>query len=542
MHLGLDVGTGMTKLTRYHGDARLTSVIVPTAVLYRGLASRIPDVSAGGETPPDAVRCDGFPAMLGVTSFDRIGAWGGRTPAEVTQSFLRRLLNRADGEEGDLVITVPPAGAPGGRTLDGRAVAGGTELVEILGALGHPPQRVLPAPIAALTYLRRKHRALADATRFAICDIGAGGMSLALCTATAGGAQLADVVRMTGAAAWSDGIAPAGRPVPGRRPATGARPVTLAECLVAEMARIGGAPAAGPGDGRAVHRWRALEAVLTGAGEEGSPGHGLRRVFGAGGRDPVFGVLRFADVQVTVTQVLEACSPLADSAGAALTGLLVRQADPGWHRFGPGAATRIVLTGGLAGLGPIRAALLRAAGLDPRDPGDAVVEAGPGPVVRLYAPAFGAALVAAGQADPTVRYPYAVRLSVHRAVRDRIEASYLELAAADTVAPDQAETPIRSADGEPVVVTVPASPGPVPLTAALPAQLVPGGGAAPVPAEFRPAPSPPAGDYRISVSGDPAGMAIVLHSLKEDRKLRYVLRPPGSAGAAGSAGSAGETG
>jgi hypothetical protein len=514
MHLGLDVGTGMTKLTRYRGDARPGSRMasVPTAVCYRGLVSRIPDVPSGREPLPDTMRCDGFPAMLGGWPSHRVTAWGGRTPAEVTQSFLRHLLLPAGGEEGtregDLVVTVPPDG--------------GTELTEILRALGHPPQRVLPAPIAALTYLRRGRPELADATRFAICDIGAGGMSLALCTATPGGARLTDVTQLTGAAAWSDDTASGA--------ATGGRPVTLAECLVAGIARIGGAPAAHPGDERSVHRWRTLEGALN--SKEDSE---LRRVFGAGGRHPVLGVLRFADVEATVTQLLEACAPLADTAGGALTSLLVRQPDPGWHRFGAGAATRIVLIGGLAGLGPVRAALLRAAGLDPNDPGDAIVEVSP--AGRLWAAALGAALVAAGQADPSARYPYALRLPVHRAVLDRIESGYLELAAAGTVAPDQAETPVRSADGEPVVVTVPASRGPVPLTAALPVQLVPGDGAPPAPAEFRPAASPPAGDYRIAVSGDPAGVAIVLHSVKEDRRLRYVLRPPADPAGADPAGA-----
>jgi hypothetical protein len=524
MHLGLDVGTGTTKLTRYQGDVRLASrtVVVPTAVSYHGLVSKIPAASPGGEPPSDSVRCDGFPAMLGEWPPARVTAWGGRTAGEVTQTFLRRLLNRGTDEEGpradSLVVIVPAEGArPVGK---GRQRDRGTELIEILRALGDPPQRVLPAPIAALAFLRREHPELTDTTRFAICDIGAGGMSFALCTATASGARITDVLKMTGATAWSDDTAPG--------TATGGRPVTLTECLVAEMARIGGAPAAASGDGRSVHRWRALEAALASAGEEDSPGYDLQRVFGAGERHPGFGLLRFADVEVTVTQLLQACAPLADTAGAALAGLLARQADPGWHHFGPGLATRIVLIGGLTGLGPIRAALLRAAGLDPRNAGGAVVE--PDPADRLCAAALGAALVAAGKADPSVRFPYALRLPVYRAVLGRIESAYLELAAAGTVAPDQAETPIRGADGAAVVVTVRAGGAPAPLAAALPVQLVPGDNALPLRAEFHPAQTPPAGEYRISVCGDPAGAAIVLRDVNDARTLRYVLRLPADPG------------
>ena len=307
--------------------------------------------------------------MLGIRPPDRVTAWGGRTAVEVTQSFLLRLLSRFGGEagsrEGSLVITVPAAGAQ----LDHQPPAydAGTELAEILLALGHPPRRVLPAPIAALACLRRERPELADATRFAVCDIGAGGMSLALCAATASGARVIDVIRMIGAAAWNADT------VPG---AAGTRPVTLAERLVAEVARAAGAPAAGPGDPRSVYRWRALEAALGSPGEPGSPGHDLHRVFGAGGGPRAFGPLRFADIETTVSQVLDACAPLADAAGAALTRLLARRADPGWRRFGADPAARIVLIGGLTGLGPVRAALLGAVGLDSSDPGDTVVEAG----------------------------------------------------------------------------------------------------------------------------------------------------------------------
>lgn len=519
MDLGLDVGTGTTKLARYPGGGRAAlRKVVPTAVVYRGLVSEIPAFSPGQQSPADEVRCDGFPAMLGVRPTERVTAWGGRTGIEVTQSFLHfllsRFLNRADGKEGQLVVTVPPVGAVQARR--GRARDTGTELTEILGALGHPPQRFLPAPIAALAYLRRDRPELAETGRFAVCDIGAGGISLALCAATASGARIVDIATMTGAAAWG------GDTVPGA--VTGNRVITLIECLAAEIARIGGVTAATADDERLAHRWRALEAVLDRMEEDDSVGGDLRALFGACARRPGFGVLRFADVEVPVAGVLEACTPLAETASALLTSLLARQADPGWRHFGTGTATRITLIGGLTSLAPIRAALLRVAGLDPHDPGGAVVEADPAD--RLCAPALGAALVATGQADPSVRYPYNVRLPVHREVLGHIESSYLELAAAGTVAPDQAETPVMGTDGAPVVVTVRPSPGPVPLSVTLPVQLVHGDGAPQVPAEFHPAQSPPADDYQVSVSGDPAGLAIVLRSLKADRVLRYVLRQP----------------
>ena len=515
MHLGLDVGTGRTKLARYQDEAPLAlrTLVVPTAISYHGLASTIAAPVPSREPPADVVRCDGFPAMLGMRPPDRVTAWGGRTAVEVTQSFLLRLLSRFGGEEGpregNLVITVPAVAAhPDHRpaTHDG-----GTGLAEILLALGYPPQRVLPAPIAALAYLRRERAEMADATRFAVCDIGAGGMSFALCAATASAARVIDVIRMTGSAAWNDDTAPGAT--------AGDRPVTLVERLVAEVARTVGAPAAVPGDRRSVYRWRALEAALDNPGEPGSPGHDLHRVFGAGGAPRAFGPLRFADIETTVSQVLDACAPLADTAGAALARLLARRAEPDWRTFGTGPATRIVLIGGLTGLGTVRAALLRAAGLDSGDPGHAVVEAGP--AARLGIAARGAALVAAGKADPIACYPYALRLPVHRTVLGRIESSSLELAAANTIAPDQTETSVEGADGAPVVVTVPASGGFV-----LPVELVPRDGAPPIPAGLSPAQTPPVGDYRISVSGHPEGAAIVLRSVKDDTMRRYVLRQP----------------
>jgi hypothetical protein len=523
MRIGLDVGTGTTKVVLHYDDPRHGPHprLVPTAVCFHAMASRIPDFSPSAAASADELRCDGFPAMLGAWPHERVPAWGGRTPTEVTQSFLHHLLSQRGDEEERLVVTVDPA-------VDAaadRARNSGARLVEVLGALGHPPQRVLPTPIAVLAHVRREDPELADATRFAVCDIGAGGMSFALCTVAASGAQVTGFARLRGTAAWGTETAAAG---------AAERPVTLAEGLVAAIAAAVGAAVAGPGDPRSVYRWRSLEAALA-SQEQGSAGWELRRVFDPGGTDPGPGVLRFADIEVTAAQLLDACAPPAAAAGAALSRLLARSGDRGWRRFGPGNQTRIVLTGGLAGLPPVRAALLRAAGLDPRAPGGGAVETGgAGAGEGLMAAALGAALVAAGETDPSVRYPYALRLPVHREVRGRIEMDYLELAAARTIAVDQTETPVNGADGAPLVVSVPASHAIGKLTAALPLLVVRDDGSPPSPAEFYPAQPPPVGDYRLLVSGDPAGAAIVLHEVGSDRVLRYVLRPP--AGQANGAG------
>ena len=99
MYLGLDLGTGLAKLARCPAGTRSPATgvaditVVPTAVIYRGLASEIP-VRGAAEMPPGVVRCDGFPMMLDAAlSASRVAAWRSRTPGEVTQGFLRCLLD-----------------------------------------------------------------------------------------------------------------------------------------------------------------------------------------------------------------------------------------------------------------------------------------------------------------------------------------------------------------------------------------------------------------------------------------------------------------
>ena len=83
MHLGLDVGTGRTKLARYQDEAPLAlrTLVVPTAISYHGLASTIAAPVPSREPPADVVRCDGFPAMLGMRPPDRVTAWAAARPS-----------------------------------------------------------------------------------------------------------------------------------------------------------------------------------------------------------------------------------------------------------------------------------------------------------------------------------------------------------------------------------------------------------------------------------------------------------------------------
>jgi len=64
MYLGLDLGTGLTKLASVGRGGRPSLSVVPTAVSYRGLTSEIPAGFSDEAPPYGAVRCDGFPAML----------------------------------------------------------------------------------------------------------------------------------------------------------------------------------------------------------------------------------------------------------------------------------------------------------------------------------------------------------------------------------------------------------------------------------------------------------------------------------------------
>jgi hypothetical protein len=511
MYLGLDLGTGLTKLASTAGQVPPSLAMRPTAVSYRGLTSEIP-ADSSDEVPPDgAVRCDGFPAMLdGGRAARRVAAWQSRTPGEVSQGFLRCLLEGSDrtqpsGQPTELVVAVPPAERGSAAGPDS-----GTEVRDILIALGWAPRRLVAAPVASLLQLRRDHPGLAAATRFAVCDTGAGSARFALCTADQRGIRVTDSIRLDATLAWSDDT-----------PRASDRSPTLAEYLVAAITSTvegGKEPAT---SAMSVRRWRALERSLGDGAQRERLDAVLQQAAASQHRHGSTVALRFADLEVTAGQLLDACAPLAERLAAALGRLLARQDDPGWLRFGDGSASRIVLTGGLDGLHPLRSALLTTAGLDPAGPGRAAVE--PGPAGRLGTAARGAALIAAGEADPGDRYPYAVQVTVHRSVRDRVVTSHLELAAAGSVDLDRTETVFLNQADEPVLVTVPPGAGPA---SPLLVRLVRDG--AEIPAVLSPARPPSPGAYRVGVRGGPGGPAVVLEPMDDAEPLVYLIAEAGS--------------
>jgi hypothetical protein len=525
-HLGLDLGTGFAKVARStpgepaRPGAAPALTTVPAALVYGDRGAEIPlDYAAG--THAGAVRCDGFPALLGTPDSGRqVASWESRTPTEVTGSYLERLLQRSasDADEGRadaLVATVP-------------ATEVARQFEAILAVQDNAPGRVVAAPVAALLWLRQCHPDLATASRIVVIDAGAGAIDLSLCTANGDEVRVADSMRLIGQEAWL-----------GENPAdalVGDRPPTLAECLAAAVAS-----AAGPRFGRdgrtPVYWWRAFERVLADERSRDQLDTAVQLASEARQQHGSVTALRFGGLEVTADQLMNACEPVSLPTVAALGRLLDRQADPGWSAFGSGTATRLVLVGGLNALLPLRSAFLTGVGLDPDHPDGVVV---PGNDDLLGAAARGAALIAAGRADPGDRFPCALRLVLHRIVRDQVVTEDLLLAAPGTISLQTTETTyltvaarehghdtsendaVGRGAGDDILVTVrPAAsgePSPVPI----PVQLV-APGALPLPAAFKPAPPPPPGVYRVGVSGGPDGPAVVLRPANGGPPLTFPL-------------------
>jgi hypothetical protein len=521
VHIGLDLGAALTKLVRYPVDSGHppddepgpgAASIEQTAVVYHQLESEIPSPQSTGGHPAHTVRCDGFPLMLDSQPHTFVDSWGGRTAAEVTQSYLRCLRIAEAPRDGNLVLAVAPLATPAQRTdppgsgssITTRAAPRVRAVVpDILTALGRPPSRVVAAPVAAVAYLRHTRAELAGIARFIVCDIGAGSLTIAFCTVGPHGTQLVDCVRLTGSAAWSEdtaGFTEAGQ-----------RPPALIELLVTDLAKRTGAPALAS----TVRRWRGLEWLLDGHGDWPSA---VRDAQGPGQPRQRGRQQRVADLRVTTNQLLAACLPLAERAAAALRAMIRSQREADWRVSGSGARAKVVFLGGLAGLGPIRAALLSAAGADPAEPGEAVLELDP--ATRLRAVAHGAALVASGQVRPSQPYPHALRLPVYYVSREQLESTDLELAPAGTIEYDEPERLLVDAHGEPLTVEV--RPGPAPF----PVQIVPFGSGKPVPASFMPVTMPLAGQYRVAVGGGADGVTVALHAVSGTGTVRFVLDDP----------------
>lgn len=523
--LGLDLGTGFARVARAPGEpARPGDVpavtTVPAALVYGDRGAEIP-LDDTAETHRGAVRCDGFPALLGSPdSGRRVSEWGSRTPAEVTGSYLECLLERSarDADEGradSLVAAVP-------------ATEVARQFEAILAVQDRAPGRVVAAPVAALLWLRQCHPGLATANRIAVIDAGAGAVDLSLCTANGDEVRVADSMRLTGREAWL-----------GENPAddlVGDRPPTLAECLSAALASAAGSRFGR--DGRTpVHWWRAFERALADESTRVQLDTMLQLASEARQQHGSATALRFGGCEVTAAQLMNACELVSLPTVTALSRLLDRQADPGWSKFGSGTATRLVLVGGLNALLPLRTAFLTGVGLDPDRPDGFVL---PGNDDLLGAAARGAALIAAGRADPGDRFPYALRLAVSRVVRDQVVTEDLLLAAPGTISRQTTETTYLTvaarrhgvdayendaagrSEGEGILVTVRPAPSQEPSPVPIPVQLVTPG-APPVPAAFKPAPPPPPGVYRVGVSGGPDGPAVVLRPANGGPPLTFPL-------------------
>ena len=386
----------------------------------------------------------------------------------------------------------------------------------------------MAAPVAALLQLRHEDPDLARASRFVVIDTGAGSVDLSLVTATGSRLRVTDSIRLVGRSAWTDDTQP---DVPGNRPPT------LAECLVTALAAAAGAPRASMPGPESVRRWRALESELADDARRDRLEAVLQQAAAARHRHGGTVALRFAGLEVTASQFLDACEPLARRAAAALRQLLSRQAEPRWSLASVGDHPRVVLLGGLTSLSPVRVALLAALGLDPDRPASGLIR--PGGIDRLSVAARGAALLAAGQADPGDRYPHELRLQVSRVFIDRMVTEYLQLAAPGVIDLEDSRVmyltvPGGAGHGGELQVTVRPAADP-PDAPPIPVQIIPVGGDEMVPAAFHPAAFPAPGVYRVGVRGAPDGPAVVLQRTDGGQALTYALTAPADQAPAGDA-------
>jgi hypothetical protein len=528
--LGLDFGTGFTKVARSSAPRSgsgnpVAARMVPTVVTYRGLTAQIPGAwlarwpseTQSREQEPDTttLRCEGFPGLLDGQASDQVAAFNQRTASEVSQDFLRLLLAEEGlaeqhGESADLVVAVPLA--PQTAMADGSAAR---ELAGILAALGWQPHRLVPAPVASLLYMRDRRPDLAAVGRFVMCEAGAGAVTFSLCSFEAGRARIVDVARVTCLSVWSTNTRDTA--------ADDGRPPVLVEGLasaIAEAAVLSGwtGPRL-PG----TLGWRALQHAFADREQRERLDVALELAIANPRRHGRTRALSLGPADVTAAQLLHACAPLAQACGNVLAGLLRRQPDTDWIPLDDGSGSRLVLSGGLSALRPVRMAMLAAAGLDPAVPTDGAVELDA--LARMQAAACGAALVAAGHVDPGDRFPHALRLQVRRQMRNQIVPADLTLAAPGDIDLNLAATVFATEpDGSALLVEFPAPDPARPV----PVDIVPAGGGPVHAATFCRRPDPPAGSYRIGVRGGPDSVRVILAPAAGGEPLSYALTSKGA--------------
>lgn len=541
-YLGLDLGSGFAKLARFDSAGLAASggfdmSALPAAITYQGrYSARIPQ-DAAAEPRPGDVRCDGFPAVFGSPwSSRQVRVWGDRTASEVTRGYLWCLL-----DESGSAPTVPPGAAgpaAGSGTappelvaavpVDAAALHGtdvtpsvSVELREALAMLGRPPQRLVAAPVAALLWLRHSNPGLAEASRVLVIDVGAGSADLTLCSVSKRAVRVTDAARYVGGAAWD------GASLSGSWTVDGGRPAALAERLVMALAEAAGARPR-PVGWETTQLWRAFEDALALPAVKERLDVVLQMAAAARRRHGAAPAIRFGGLEISADQFIGACEPLVRQCVSALGELLGRQDSRDWPRFGTEPGDRVVLLGGLAELRPVRAALLESLGLDPDRPGGSLLRPPAG--TSHDAIARGAALLAAGVADPGDRYLHGLQLEVHRRVRGRLVPAYFELASPGSIDLEVTKT-VHLAEqagdrrGMPVLIRVPPS-SPYTATstrtAPIAVRIVPREGD-PVPAMFEPAMQPPPGTYEIAVRGGPSGPTLLLLPADGGAPLAYAL-------------------
>ncbi|MFC9753991.1 hypothetical protein [Streptomyces sp. NPDC056921] len=330
---------------------------------------------------PGAVPGEGLPVVAGED--------GGRDAA------LRAAYSAYVGRYGvpDRLVIVAPRrdrSGPPGHGADASAGLHGTGRT--------PPPSVLSTPHAVLALLR--HAGTTTAGRYLVCDLGAAAAEVSVCVVTAGAVAVAGSARHAPADGYGAGfeaalLAEAGLPCDeaGRRVLAGLR---------AE-------------DGAALRLDLALDRA-----ERSPERYDATAVHRVAGRDITAGTVRLALRRLAAGLDLAAAEALDDAAPTEEAPASAAQAPA------RSAVDGLVAVGGTARFAPLLRRLT--GGGRPLVP----LPAGTDPALAAV---YGAALVAAGLADPADRYPYAVCVGAHRTVAGRPENQELLVCGAGLLEP-----------------------------------------------------------------------------------------------------------